>query len=98
MGRINKNHFIKKFALVVVVELIAFAIMKLLSMYVVYIPSVSIPYILFGGILAYMVVVEYDKFQVRKRDKIRGEMKSLEDVARHNYKERQEDLSDKYRQ
>ena len=81
-----KNQLIIKIVLIVISEAIAMVVTKFVSNNIIYIPHTNVTYIICGGVLAYFVVVMYDRYMTRKKDKIQEDIKVLADLALQNYK------------
>ncbi len=85
-----RNNLLIKILLVIVAEAVAFVTTKLVSNYIVHIPHTTATYIISGGILAYFVVVQYDKYLDRKKKRIQKEIKILTDVTLQKYNVKEE--------
>lgn len=75
------RHLIIKFLLIVGAEALAFWLTDLFSKYIHPIQFTTLVYVILGAILAFLVVVLYDKFFILRKRKIEVELKTLTDVA-----------------
>lgn len=80
-----RNNLLIKVLLIIVAEAIAFVVTQLISNYIIHIPHTTATYIISGGVLAYFIVVQYDKYIDRKKQKIQNEIKVLTDVTLQKY-------------
>lgn len=75
------KHLLIKFLLIVGAEALAFWLTDSFSKYVYSIQFTTLAYVLLGALLAFLVVVLYDRFFILRKRKIEVELKTLTDVA-----------------
>ena len=85
------RQFFIKFLLIVFAEFLAIAITDSFSMYVIPIKHTNLSYVVFGALLAYLVVFLYDYHTKKKNVKIKQEIQNLSDVAMLRYQPKSRD-------
>ncbi|AIW03351.1 hypothetical protein CPT_Mater194 [Bacillus phage Mater] len=77
----NRKHLLIKIMLIIIAEAVALAINYGISKYIFHIHHFLAANIIFGAVLAVIVVWIYDKMLLRKKEKVEQELQELTDVV-----------------
>lgn len=80
----NKEGY-TKLLLVCVSEALAVVLTNVVSNYTIKINNPTMSYIVFGAVLAFIVVYVYDAVQRKRRERIRQELQQITDAALMRY-------------
>lgn len=94
MKWVHSKHLYRKLSLIVVAEAIAYILIKFIDSQVDQHVYVSIPYLFFGGLLAYVVVIKYDIHRKKRELKLRKEIDTITRIAQKQYRDFLEEESE----
>lgn len=94
MKWVYSKHLYRKLGLIIAIEALAYVLIRFIDSQLDQHIYVSIPYIFFGGLLAYVVVVKYDTRLKKRELELRKEMETISKIAQRQYRTFLEDSSE----